>query len=84
MKKKIIMLAGLALAAMALVGCGHHSEDNNNPAPTNSADNQPMPGAAASNNVNNTAVPPGVAWNNTNNPAPTNQPGSNNPSATNR
>ncbi|MDD5141578.1 MAG: hypothetical protein PHY43_15115 [Verrucomicrobiales bacterium] len=78
MKTKIILLAGLALAALTFVGCGHQSEDNA-PASTNSAGDQPMPGASVSNNA---ITPPGAAWNNTNNPALTNWSGTNNSGAT--
>jgi hypothetical protein len=81
MKRKISILAGLALISIALAGCGPHSEENTPAAaPTNAPANQPKPDAT----VPNAAItPPGGAWNNTNNPAPTNAPGTNNPVAPN-
>jgi len=69
--RKSFLLAGLLLAVITMVGCGHGSTDENPPASTNSANGQPMPGTTVSNNA---ATPPAVANpGNTNNPGATNQ-----------
>ena len=78
MKKTILLPATLALTAMMLSGCGQkHSEENTpgTPAPTNSADERPMPEAVVSNNV---TAPPAAS------PVPTNTPDTNNPAVTNQ
>jgi len=80
MKRRIPILAGLALVSVALAGCGPRSEENTPATSTNAPGNQPMPDATVSNAV---VTPPGAVWNNTNNPTPTNAPGTNNPGASN-
>ena len=81
MKTKIPPWAAItAMAVLILAGCERHAE-NNMPAATNAADNQPSPGVTVSNNV---IVPPPATWNDTNLPAFTNWPGTNNPTATNQ
>jgi hypothetical protein len=70
MKKQILLLAGLSLAASALIGCGHKDQtEENAPVPSKTTSEQPMPGAAVSNDATN---PPAVVWAATNNPVPTN------------
>jgi uncharacterized lipoprotein YajG len=80
---KIVTLSS-AMAALAaiffLAGCERQS-GNDTTVSTNSASEQPMPGASASNNV---PTPPAVPDNNTNNPAVTNWSNTNNPSGTNQ
>ena len=65
--KRILLLAGLFMAAMALVGCGHNATDENPPASTNSMSDQQTPGSTI---TNNPAVTNVIA---TNSPAGTNQ-----------
>jgi len=67
------------LAVMALAGCERHSEYNP-PATTNTAVDQPMPGASVSNNV---VIPPAPNPGEPNSPATTNSPGTTNPPAAN-
>lgn len=78
-KNKIILLpATLSLTAMILAGCGQKSSEETTPgapAPTNSAGEQPMPGATVTNNV---IAPPTAS------PVITNSPDTNNPTATNQ
>ena len=80
MKIAILPLAMAALATIFLAGCERQSE-NDTTISTNSASEQPMPGASTSNNV---TIPPPVPDNNTNNPAVTNWSNTNNTSATNQ
>lgn len=81
MKTKILPWATITvLAVTVFAGCERHSE-NNTPAATNVAGEQPVPGVTGSNDV---ITPPAATWSNTNMPAFTNWPGSNNPTATNR
>jgi hypothetical protein len=71
MKTKALLLAALSLTVMALAGCGRQNSEEN-PAMTNSANAQPMPGAAVSNNV---AGPPAFVAGDTNIPTATNATG---------
>jgi hypothetical protein len=66
MKTKILLPAMLSLAVMTLAGCGQHESDNSTPATTNSAAQEPMPGAT---DTNNATVPPAAAPSDTNSPA---------------
>ena len=80
MKIAILPLAMMALVATALAGCERQSE-NNTTVSTNSASEQPAPGANASNSVITT---PAIPDDNTNNPANTNWSNTNSASATNQ
>ncbi len=66
MKTKIIFPAMLSLAVMTLAGCGQRESENSTPATTNSAAEEPMPGA---NDTSNSTVPLATVLPDTNSPA---------------
>jgi hypothetical protein len=69
MKTRTLFLTMIALASIALCGCGNNNAtDENPPAPTNSAGSQMPPGATNQNSSGNSGTSP----NYTNNPAGTN------------
>ena len=78
MKSNLFPLTMMALAMVISAGCEHQAE-NNPPALTNSAGDQPMPGVTASNDV----TPPSMMESNAA-PVLTHWPGTNNPSGTNQ